>query len=426
MQILLFTHYFPPEGNAPASRAYEHCVRWARAGHDVTVVTSVPNVPDGVAYPGFENRWQSQTEFVDGIRVVRVWTYLAPNAGSIKRIANYVSYMLSACRESTRVQRPDVIVATTPQFFCGWAGVLASRMCRVPLVLEVRDIWPESIKTVGAMKNARLLSFLERLEQWMYRSAAHIVTVGEGYRENILSKATVANRISVISNGVDLNRFAPGAKEALFLRKWDLQRKFVCSYVGTLGMAHGLRVVIDAAHLLRQGGRDDIRFCLVGDGAERCALEAYARERGVADSVVFTGRQSKEAIPAILSSSDASLIHLKKSELFKTVIPSKIFETMAMQRPIIMGVDGEARDIVSQAGASLNMEPGCPHSLASAVERLADYPQLAKRLGQRARNFVSQFYNRDVLAAQYLDLLERVAENRGTLIQQPDKTLAAA
>jgi len=409
MRILFFSHYFPPEVNAPASRTYDHCVRWARAGHDVTVVTCAPNCPDGVVFPGYKNRFRPQVETVDGVRVVRVWTYLAPNTGTVWRIANFVSYLLSAVWASLRMPRPDVVVATSPQFFCGWAGVLAGRLKRAPLVLEIRDIWPESIQAVGALGNRRLLRLLEWLERRMYGAARHIVAVGDGYRDNILRKVDVAGRISVITNGVDHRQFTPQPPDADLLRAWDLEGKFVCSYVGTIGMAHGLEVVIEAAKILRGKGRRDVVFCLVGDGAERRRLEQAAEQAGVGDLVVFPGRQPRHRIPAILASSSACLVHLKKCELFGAVIPSKIFETLAMGRPVIVGVEGEARKIVMRSGAGVAMEPDSPPSLVAAVEQLADDPIAAARQGRAARQHVIRHYNRDALASRMLRQLKAVA-----------------
>lgn len=409
LRIFFLSHYYPPEVNAPATRTYEHCTRWAKAGHDVTVVTCAPNCPDGVLYPGYRNRFRAQTEYVDGVRVVRVWTYLAPNAGTVRRILNYLSYMVSAVLVCIRLPRPDVVIATSPQFFCGWAGVLVSRMKRRPLVLEIRDIWPESIETVGAIRNRRMLRILEWLERRMYLAATHIVAVGRGYRARILEKADVADRTTVITNGVDLSRFVPGPPDVRFLHLWDLEGKFVCSYVGTIGMAHGLEVVIDAAKILKAKGRRDVSFCLVGDGAQRRHLEEKAQEAGLDGMVVFTGRQPKEEIPAVLASSNACLIHLRDCPLFGSVLPSKIFETMAMGRPIIMGVRGEACDLVMEAGAGIPMEPGSAESLAQAVERLADDGQFAAIRGRAARDYVATYYNRDLLADGFLRLLRRVA-----------------
>ena len=200
MKILFFCHYFPPEVNAPASRTYEHAVRWVKAGHDVTVVTCAPNCPDGVVFAGYRNKLRSQTEMIDGIRVVRVWTWIAPNKGMVFRILNYISYMLSAVWSALWLPRPDVVVSTSPQFFCGWAGVWYHWLKRVPFVLEIRDIWPESIAAVGAMKKGLVTRFLEWLERRMYLAADRIVTVGHGYKEQIAAKVPVADRISVVMN----------------------------------------------------------------------------------------------------------------------------------------------------------------------------------------------------------------------------------
>jgi glycosyltransferase involved in cell wall biosynthesis len=409
MRILFLSHYYPPEVNAPATRTYEHCVRWARAGHEVTVITCAPNCPDGVLFEGYKNRLRPQVEEIEGVRVVRVWTYLAPNAGTLPRIVNYLSYLVSAVIASIRLSRPDVVVATSPQFFCGWAGVLVSRLKRVPFVLEIRDIWPESIEAVGAMRNRPLLRLLEWLEIRMYRAADRIVAVGNGYRQKILEKVDIPDRVSVVTNGVDLERFVPTDPDQRFLHVWDLENKFVCSYIGTIGMAHGLEVVLEAARMLRDKGRSDIAFCLVGDGAVRQRLQEEVERDGLQQSVVFTGMLPKEDMPRVLASSDACLIHLRKCELFGTVIPSKLFETMAMGRPIIMGVEGEARDIVNWANAGLEMEPGSAESLVQCVESLADQPGLTAELGRSARAMVAEHFARDVLADKLLRILHETA-----------------
>ena len=409
MRILFFSHYFPPEVNAPATRTFDHCTRWAKAGHDVTVVTCAPNCPEGVLYDGFRNTLRRQVEWVDGVRVVRVWSYLAANAGTTRRILNYLSYLFSAVLASIRLPRPDVVVATSPQFFCGWAGTIVSWLKWVPLVLEIRDIWPESIRVVGAMKNRVLFGLLERMERWLYRSARHIVAVGDGYRTKILDKCPRPNRISVITNGVDPRAFVPDEPYPRLLHMWDLEDKFVCSYVGTIGMAHGLEVVLEAAKILKRKGRTDIAFCLVGDGAARERLQTRAEREGLTDLVVFTGMQPKEEIPPILASSNACLIHLKKCSLFETVLPSKLFEVMAMARPVIMGVRGEALEIVHAADAGLEMEPGSASSLVEAVETLAENPTTAAGMGQSGRDYVVEHFGRDELASRYLRLLAEVA-----------------
>ena len=409
MDIVFFTHYFAPEGNAPANRTYDHCVRWAKEGANVTVITCAPNVPSGVVYEGYRNRFWPQRETIDGIEVIRVWTFIAPNSGGLRRILNYLTYLISAvfayvffCR------RPNLVVATSPQFFCGWAGTIASILKWTPFVLEIRDIWPESIIAVGAMRRGLTTSLLEVLEKWMYLSATRIVTVGQGYKDAVLRRVPKLKNVSVITNGVDFNRFIPQPANQEFLERWNLQGKFVCSYVGTIGMAHGLEVVLQAAEILREKGREDIKFCLVGDGANRKKLEQQAEKLGVQNMVEFTGRLDKEQMSPVLASSNATLIHLRQCELFTTVIPSKVFESMAMARPIIMGVDGEAREIVNASESGLDMRPGNPHDLVKCVCELADNPQLTEQLSRQGRIYVAENFTRDILAARYLSLLAKI------------------
>ena len=408
MRIVFFSHYFPPEGNAPANRTFDHCVRWAAAGHDVTVITCAPNVPTGIVYPGYRNRIWPTRETMSGVKVIRTWTYLAPNAGGLKRILNYLSYLFSSLLTYLFLcRRGQVVIATSPQFFCGWAGVIASWMKWSRFILEVRDIWPESIVTVGAMKKGLGVRMLELLERLMYRSADQIVTVGNGYKANIVSKVGRADRVEVITNGVDPREFAPRPADMAFRQRYGLDDKFVCTYAGTVGMAHGLEIVVRAAQQLQASGRDDIMFLIAGDGARREYLQALAKESGVESLVRFSGRLNKSQMPTVLASSDCLLVHLKKSELFETVIPSKIFEAMAMQRPVIMGVRGESAEIVRNAGAGIEIEPDNDKELADAVIRLCDDHELRQSLEKHGRDLVLRHYTRDALAARFLELIEK-------------------
>lgn len=413
MRILFYCHYFPPEVNAPATRTYQHCKRWVAAGHDVTVVTCAPNCPDGVVYEGYTNRFRRQIEFVDGIRVVRVWTFVAPNAGTIPRIANYLSYCFSAIGASLRLKRPDIVVATSPQFFCGWAGVWASRLKRRPFVLEIRDIWPESIAAVGAMKRGVLTRVLEWLELRMYRAADAIVTVGSGYRDNIAAKAPKqTDRITIVTNGIDSDAFLPQSSDDAFRERYGLQGKYVCSYLGTIGMAHGLDVVIRAAEILKRNRREDIVFLLAGDGANRKTLETLANSKGVDDRIVFTGRLPKEQMPTVIASSDCCLVHLNGTELFGTVIPSKIFEIMAMQRPIIMGVRGPAQQIVLDACGGQAMVPDDENELVRIVTEMANASEITRQHAVHARDYVLKHFDRDQLANKMLQVLIETSSSK--------------
>lgn len=411
MRILFLSHYFPPEGNAPASRTYENCKRWVREGHEVTVLTCVPNCPDGVPYEGYRNRiWQKET--FDGIKVVRVWTYLAANKGRLRRTANYLSYMVSAVFSTLFVTRPDILIATSPQVFCGLAGIIAGRLRRVPVVLEIRDLWPESIVAVGAMRKGRGIILLEWLEQRMYAAAAHIVTVGYGYRNCLISRGVEPAKISVIANGADFALYSRRNVDPSLESRFGMDGKFVCLYCGTIGMACGLEIVIRAARILKEKGRENISFLMVGDGAACQNLEREAKREGLRN-IVFAGRQPKSLIPDLLAMSDVCLVHLRKAATFKTVLPSKIFEAAAMAKPILLGVEGCASVLVREAEAGICFEPENAVQLAAEIEKLADDPTLAGRLGLSGREYVRRYYDREMLARRYLDLILRVQRSSG-------------
>ena len=405
MRILFLSHYFPPEGNAPATRVFEMCRRWVKAGHGVEVVTGVPNVPNGVPYPGYRNR-RIQRETMDGIRVIRVWTFLAPNKGRIRRSLNYLSYLFSAVCAGASAQRPNVVLATSPQFFCGWAGAVIARLRRRPFILEIRDIWPDSIETVGAVRNRLLLRLLGWMERRLYASARHIVAVGEGYKEQLVARGVPPEKVTVITNGIDAAALKPRTRNQELLEQYKLQARFVVSYIGTIGMACGLDVVLRAAGMLKERGDSKIVFLLVGDGASREALEREARTEHL-DNVVFTGLQPKERIPDFLSITDACLVHLRKKDLFKSVLPSKILEAAAMARPIILGVQGHAARLVDEAGMGLCIEPENERELVAAAEELSRDPQAARKMGEAGRRHVAERFDLDALARQYADVIEK-------------------
>lgn len=420
MHILFLTHYFPPEVNAPATRTFEHARRWVQAGHRVTVITCAPNCPTGQVFPGYRNCWRSEEE-IAGIRVIRVWTYLSANKGFARRTLNFVSYLLTAVWQAWWLHDIDVVVATSPQFFCGWAGVLCRWFRGWPFVLEIRDIWPESIVAVGAMRRSPLMRFLEWLERRMYAAADAIVTVGQGYRDQLLARSVAPHKIAVIPNGVDLQQFRPQPANPTLREIWGGTNKFVCAYVGTIGMAHGLDVVLQAAARLRAQGRHDVHFWIVGEGAERDRLQQQAQAQGL-DNVAFTGLVSKERVEQVLASADACLVHLRGTELFGTVIPSKVFEMLAMQVPIVMGVRGEAQAIVMQAQGGVPMVPDDAASLIAALDQIASQPDRYRR----GRAYVGQHYNRDRLAAQMLEVIDAVAHRRSLPQAAPREPRRAA
>jgi glycosyltransferase involved in cell wall biosynthesis len=404
LRILILTHHFPPEVSAGAIRFYEMAKTWVRAGHSVTVVACVPNHPKGVPYPGYRNRiWQRQN--VEGIDVVRLWTYLARNKGVLRRSLSFASYLISTTLAAPFLPKPDVVISTIPHFFCGATGYCVSRLRRAPWVLDIRDLWPDSIVSVGAMKSGRIIRALESIEHFCYRRASHIVSASDAYLSHFSKAGVTRSKVSVVTNGVSFDLFSQAAGADLFRKRHNLENKLVASYVGTHGLAHNLDVILDAADCLRS--REDIAFVLVGDGAERERLVERCRSMAL-PNVLMLPQLPRDQIPIVWAASDAAIVTLRPGLTFELVIPSKMFEAMAMKRPIVLGVRGHAQAIVEGGECGLAFTPGDAKDLARQVVALADDHSLRQRLGDNGYRLVTSNYDRDKLAHKYLAILESV------------------
>lgn len=403
MHILFLTDNFPPEVNAPASRTFEHCREWARSGVQVTVITCAPNFPKGRIYDGYRNRiWQ--TEDMDGVRVVRVWSYVTANEGFTKRILDYQSFMVSATIAAIFVPRVEVVIGTSPQFFTVCAAWAVSALKRIPFVFELRDIWPESIKAVGALQDSALLRLLEHIELFLYRHADRIVSVTRSFRETLIRRGIDGRKIAVVTNGVDMARFRPTPKDEVLLKELSLEGKFVCGYVGTHGLAHHLETILDtAAALAADGLGSRFHFLLLGDGARKQALRAEAQRRQITN-VTFIDTVPKADVTRYWSLLDVSIIHLRKTELFTTVIPSKLFECMGMGLPVLHGVAGESAEIVRSESVGVVFESENSEQLVAEIRSLADDP--ARYAGYRSNCLAAaRKYDRTALAASMLRVL---------------------
>ncbi|MDA0240885.1 MAG: glycosyltransferase family 4 protein [Proteobacteria bacterium] len=398
MRILFLTENFPPETNAAATRVYERAVHWVKAGHGVTIITCAPNFPGGKLYEGYRNRWY-QTEDMDGIRVVRVKTYIAANQGVARRVLDFLSFMVTGFFAALRQPRPDLVTATSPQFFAAIAGWAVGAVRRLPFVFELGDLWPISITAVGAMKKGRAIGMMEKLELFLYRRSAAVVSLTNSFRENLISRGIDGGKIDVVINGVDISRYGPRARDEALAREWGLEGKFVIGYVGTHGMAHALGNVLNAAERLRD--EPSLCFLLVGAGAERESLVAEAQARNL-DNVIFQPAQPKSRMPAIWSLCDVALVHLKNSPVFAGVIPSKIFEAMAMGRPILLAAPpGEATEIVEARHAGLCIPAEDPEALARAARTLYADQDLTKRYADAAFS-AAPAYSREEQAEQMI------------------------
>lgn len=402
MHILFLSHYFPPEVNAPASRTFEHSRAWVQSGHRVTVVTCAPNHPRGKVYDGYRNALYTREE-KDGIQIVRVWTYVTANEGFLKRTLNYISYLIAVLLVTPFLPKADIVISTSPQFFNGLAGYFVSRMKRAPWILEIRDLWPESIVAVGAMTNKTIIHLLEWLELFAYRKADRIVPLTDAFQRFIERKGIPKHKITVIKNGADLSLYKPVSGRNSLAETLGLADKFVASYFGTHGMAHHLETILQAAQRLRD--YPQIVFLLAGDGAEREKLLALRDELALTN-VLMLEQQPKEQMPWLWALSSVSVILLKKSDLFTTVIPSKLFESMAMGTPIILGVQGESAEIVTHAEAGFCIEPEDAQELAARVLALFTDAALRARFGTKGRQYVIEHFNRRTLAQRFEQLLQ--------------------
>ena len=420
MKILYVSQYFSPEMGAPAARAAELSRHWAAAGHDVSVLTGFPNHPTGVVPPEYRRKFRRLVahEQTDGVNVVRTWLLPFPNRKAHERMLNYSSFCVSAASTGLFLTRPDVVIATSPQLLVGLSGWWLARWKRVPFVFEVRDLWPESLAAVGMGEgNSLLHRSLAKIAGFLYRHADRIVVVTPAFEDYLVKHWRVPReKISVIENGVETQLFAPESpsrKTTVLRDELASQGKFVVSYIGTMGMAHGLETMIAAASQLRDTN-PEIVFLMLGEGADKERIAALAHERGL-NNLRFVDQQPREKIPAYISASDVCLVLLKKTDLFKTVIPTKMLEFMSCACPLILGVDGQARAILEEARGGLVIEPENSDALVEAIRYLATNREAARALGKNGREYVVRKFSRHQTASRYIRVLEH-------LLNLPERT----
>lgn len=402
MNILILTENYPPETNAAATRISERAAYWRAWGHEVTVITTAPNFPSGRVFEGYDNHWRFE-EDMDGVRVIRVKSFIAANKGTGLRLLDFLSFMLTGFFAALKAPRPDVLVANSPQFFTAVAGWAAAKVKKVPFVFELADIWPASIVAVGAMKPSLALSLIERVELFLYRQSDVVVALTKAFKANLTGRGIDGDKIAVVPNGVDLSRYQPRPRDGDMAAEWGLEDKFVIGYIGTHGMAMGLANVLDAAERLQDVA--DLRFILVGDGAEREALIKDATKRKL-DNVLFIPPQPKDRMPVVWSLCDVALVHLRNSPVFAEVIPSKMFEAMGMGLPILLALpEGESSAILADDQAGLHVPAEDPAALAEAACALHDDPALMDSLKANALK-AAPTHTRQRQAEQFIQALE--------------------
>jgi len=393
---------------APAARADELSRHWARMGHDVTVLTGFPNHPTGVVPEEWRPRFHQLrcTECVDGVRVMRTWLWPLPNRKAHERIRNYASFCISAAIAGLDLQKPDVIIATSPQLLCALSGWWLALWKRVPFVFEVRDLWPESLAAVGVgTEKNTLYRTLRAIASFLYRRADRVVVVSPAFKDHLIRHYGVPEaKIVIVKNGVetDIFRSVPAAAEVR--TQLQSEDRFLICYIGTMGNAHGLETLIAAAGELTTA-LPKATFLLIGEGAEKERIEKLAAAGGLTN-IQFLGQQPRARIPAYISAADLCLVMLKKTELFKTVIPTKLLEYMACERPVIVAVDGQARQIVEEAGGGVYAEPENSKALVGVILDLAANPERRRQMGASGRQYVVNNLSREKTARDYIKVLE--------------------
>jgi putative colanic acid biosynthesis glycosyltransferase WcaI len=394
--ILFITYYYPPEKGAAMVRISETAKRLVKLGHQVTVLTTVPNYPTGIVPPEYRGRIM-QEEMRDGVRVVRVWNYINSNTTLLRRILPHIAFNLLAPLLGGRaVGHPDVIITCSLPLFNAIAGRLLSWWKRCPYIFWVADLWPETPIQLGILHN-RLMIRLSRWLEWSaYEHASIVWVVAEGVRNDLIQRGFPPEHIFLCINGVDTALFRPIPQtpvQARTMLDWD--DRFTVLYAGTHGVVHGLTTILDAAFQIRD--RTDIQFVFIGDGAQKTVLIDQAYKRNL-KNITFLDAQQYEQMPLIYAAADICLVPARRAQVLKGFLPAKLFEIMACGRPILLGVDGEARQLAEQeAGAALFVEPENPTALVSAILYLKEQPYIAESLGKRGRAFAESNFDRDQL-----------------------------
>lgn len=404
---MFLTQYFPPEIGAPQIRMFELAQRLTAAGDAVTVVTGFPNYPTGIVQEGYRGK-RFMEERMDGVRVLRRWLFATPNAGFFKRLINQFSFPLSSLLAMRKVGPVDVIFVQSPPLPIGIATLTYSRLKRAPFVFNVSDVWPQSAVELGMLRNKLAIRLAEMLEKHLYRRAARVTVPTRGIFESLAARGVPRSKLVLLTNGVDTTIYRPRPPDYGLIQDLGLDGRKVFLYAGTHGLSQGLDVILEAAKITRD---PDVLYVLAGEGADKAALVSKARDQGIAN-VRFLGNQPKASMPALLCSTYAAIISLKPLNVFRSALPSKMFESMAAGQPLVAALWGEGADVVRDARCGVVTTPGDPQQLRDAVETLAGEPERATEMGRNGREYVDEHFNRDKIAVQLGGLLKEVASAR--------------
>jgi len=405
MRILFLTQYYPPEAGAAQNRLSDLAGRLTNSGHHVTVLTAVPSYPKGEIYHGYRGRIVT-TQDDAGIQIVRTWAYATKKKSFVPRILNYLSFsVLSVIVGWGTLETVDVIFVESPPLFLGFSGYLLSKLKQAKFVLNISDLWPESAVALGVLRNRNLIRWVTRAEEWLYRKASLVTGQTQGIVDSIKSRCPDV-RVQLMTNGVS-PEFVTAAAEAFanrecVRREFGVANKFVVGYAGLHGLVYDLDAVVKAAAGLTAFSR--IHFLLIGDGPEKLRLQERAKHEALTN-ISFFPTLPAARMPDVFTAIDVLLIPLRRDDLFKGTLPSKLFEALGAGTPVIAAVRGEAQQIIETADCGICVKPEDTSGIMEAILKLFRDSPLRRKLGRNGRVFVSNYYDRRRIAQRFESLL---------------------
>ncbi|MBL4938121.1 glycosyltransferase family 4 protein [Clostridium sp. YIM B02515] len=403
MKILFLTQYFPPEVGAPQNRIFEFAKQLKKNGHDVSVLTAMPNYPKGEIFKEYKGK-KVFIEEINGIKVIRTRIYATKSKSFSSRLRNYLSFTFSSVLQGAKlIEKQDVIITESPPLFLGWSGYILSKIKKSKFVFNVSDLWPESAVKLGVLNNKMFIRMSTWLEEFCYKKAAAVTCQTKGIVDNIINRGFSKEKVHLITNGVDIELFSKENKDENTRKELNINDKFCVCYAGIHGIAQGLEVIVEVAEILRS--HKEIQFIFVGDGPEKQKLISIKEEKSL-NNVTFLPLYPKKDMPRLIASMDSTIIPLKKLDLFKGALPSKMFECLASELPIILAVEGEAEELIRSANAGIVVEPENSKQIAEAVLDLYNNIELRKELGRNGRKYVSENYSRETITKKLEKILE--------------------
>lgn len=407
MKILFLTQYCPPEVGAPQNRIFELAKRLKKFGHEVTILTAMPNYPKGEIFDEYKGKKVVREE-MDGIKIVRTSIYATKEKSFTKRLRNYLSFTFSSVFTGAKyIEKQDVLITESPPLFLGWSGYVLSKKKKAKFVFNVSDLWPESAVKLDVLHNKALIKASTWLEEFCYKKASAVTGQTRGIVDNIVNRGFDKNKVHLITNGVDTEFFKKENRDENFRKEIGIDGKFALCYAGIHGLAQGLEVIINAAEIIKE--HEGIQIVFIGDGPEKNKLIDIVKEKGL-KNVSFLPIQPKTNMPKIIASMDATIIPLKKLDIFKGALPSKMFEALASELPIVLAVEGEAEKLINSAKAGIVVEPENHKEIADAILKLYNDKELRDNLGYNGRKYVIDNYSRESISRKLENILLKLVD----------------